>query len=94
VLDPDARLSEARVQPQKCESHIKSASELPNLGKFFKYQDQTRGSTKSAFNKQIRTQTDEVKMRRSSNPCLTYQWRNRVWMSQTRVWASRWRFGS
>jgi len=72
MLDPDARLSEARVQPQR-EAHTNSASELPHLEKFPKCQDQTQGSMKPAFNKQIQIQADEAKTRRSSNSRLAYQ---------------------
>jgi len=85
VLDSDTRLNETRVQPQRCEVHINSASEHPHLEKFFKCQDQTQGSTKPAFNTQIRTQADEMKTRRSSNLRLAYQCKSRVWISNTGV---------
>jgi len=36
VLEPDTRLNEARVQPQRREAHMNPASELPHLEKFSK----------------------------------------------------------
>jgi len=83
VLDLDAKLSETRVIPQRREVHMKSAYELPYLEKFFKCWNQTQGSMKPAFNKQTQTQADKAKTRRSSNPRLAYQSKNRIWKSKT-----------
>ena len=84
-MDLDARLSKARVKPQRREAHMKFTSELPHLGQFSKCQDQTQGSTKPAFNKQIQIQADEVTTQRSSNPRLAYQCKSCVWKSK--IWA-------
>ena len=51
---------------------MKSASEPPTLRKILNIEFKKQGSTRLAFNKQIRTQVDEAKMRRSSNPRLAY----------------------
>jgi len=51
---------------------MKSASKPPILRKILSIELKTQGSAKPVFNKQIQTQVDEAKTRRSSNPRLAY----------------------
>ena len=52
---------------------MKFASKSPTLRNILSIESKTQGSTRPAFNKQRRTQVDEAKVRRSSNPRLAYQ---------------------
>jgi len=68
---------------KRCEDHKMSRLSLPHLEKILSIKLKTQGPTRLAFNKQIRTQVDEVKVQRSSNLRLAYQFKSRVTKSNT-----------
>ena len=55
---------------------MKSASKPPTLRNILSIESKAQGLTRPAFNKQIRTQVDEAKTRKSSNPHLAYQFKS------------------
>jgi len=59
------------------------ASEPSSLREILSVEFKTQGSTRPAFNRQIRAQADEAKTWRSSNPRLTYHCKSRIWKSNT-----------
>ena len=62
---------------------MKSASEPSSLREILSIEFKMQGSTKPAFNSQIQTQADKAKTQRSSNLRLAYQYKSRVWKSNT-----------
>jgi len=60
---------------------MKFASEPSSLREILSIEFKTQGSMRPAFNRYMRTQADEARTRRSSNPRLAYQCKSRVWKS-------------